>query len=116
MSRTLQDIPNARITDPESSHVAGEENTASGERESQMQRVLTAVRNGPGRTSLEMARINYLDRYVVARRLADLEHLGLVHKGDMRPCLCAKNNRAAVTWWPGPAPKPPVETEQGQLL
>lgn len=116
MSRTLESIPNARATDPESSHLAGDHVTLSGVRATQGQVVLQAVKQAPGRTSREISHPfgMSLDRYAVARRLADLEDMGLVYKGESKRCLIA--GTMAVTWWPGAAPKPPVEAEQGQLL
>lgn len=94
----LSSMPIARETDPETSHFAAEEVTASGRRATQQHSVLAAVRANPGRTSLELAEVMRSDRYMVARRLPELEAAGLVWKGPARKCVVG--NRMAVTWWP----------------
>lgn len=54
---------------------------------------------GPwGRTSREVARGSGVDRYVVARRLPELEREGLVERYDVR--LCDVTERKAITWKP----------------
>ena len=65
---------------------------------SQRNVVLELVKTFPGRTALELAGISVnLDRYQVARRLADLEHSELVCKGESRECIAGQ--RTAVTWF-----------------
>ena len=86
---------NARNTDPESIHLAGEEITNSGQRQRQIDLVSAVVRDMPGRTSRELAAITHLDRYMLARRLPDCAS---VRKGDMRKCVVSQ--KQAVTWWP----------------
>lgn len=86
----------SRTTDPLSSHLAAEELQSSGRRETQCRLVLEWVERFPDRTSAELARWGDLDRYMVARRLPDLERQGLVKKSGMRPCQT--NGRQAVTW------------------
>lgn len=90
--------PAARSTDPETSHLAAEENTLSGRRAVQQHAVLAAVMSHPGLTSRELAQAAGMDRYVVARRLPELEAAKRVHKGEARECRV--NKRRAVTWWP----------------
>jgi len=90
--------PIARRTDPVSSHVAAAAITKSGKRMSQRNMVLALVETYPGRTALELAGISVnLDRYQVARRLADLEHSELVRKGEARECVVGQS--LAVTWF-----------------
>ena len=91
-------LPNSRKTDPESSHLAGEEMTASGKRKHHMQIVSAAVNNNPGLTSLELSTKIMLDRYQTARRLPDAESKNLVKRGPER--ICKVGNRSSVTWWP----------------
>ena len=92
----IQLPPNSRASDPESSHIAGESIANSGVRLTQCERVLQAVRLREGMTAREIALARGLDRYMVSRRLADLETKGLVAKGRMRKCIDGK--RMSVTW------------------
>jgi hypothetical protein len=91
--------PIARKTDPDSSHLAAEEVTVSGRRDAQKEIVLVAVKKYIGATSAELAAHYGFDRYMVARRLPDLEKDGDVAKGqELR--VCQISGRKAVTWWP----------------
>lgn len=92
------EVPIARQDDPEASHLAAEEITASGRRESQMRVVLDLVCLHPGSTSLELSRFGALDRYIIARRLPELEDGGLVLRGEQR--ICKAGNRLATIWFP----------------
>lgn len=86
--------PHARNTDPITSHLAGDEVTQSGRRQSQINKVTAMVRAREGLTSAELAKANEADRYMVARRLPDAL---AVMKGDPRQCNIS--GRLAVTWW-----------------
>lgn len=89
----------ARGTDPESSHQAGDHLTDSGLRAVQKHQSLQAVKQFPGKTSRELAALiggNTETRYILARRLADLEHDGKVRKGPARACTVSGHQ--AVTW------------------
>jgi hypothetical protein len=97
----------SRRGDPSTSFEAEETITRNGTRDSQAQRVLNAVRKWPGRTSASLAYAELLDRYVVARRLSELEFLGLVKKG---PPAISPNGRRGVTW------HPTSPGEQGRLF
>lgn len=88
--------PIAANVDPISSHLAAAEITRSGLRGAQKQKVLAALRNAPGRTSAELAALAGLERYLVARRLPDLMHDGLVKQAEIRNCRVT--GRRAVTW------------------
>ena len=90
-------VPIARKRDPNPSHEAAKAVTESGRRESQLTRVLQAVREEPGLTSLELSHGPF-DRHVFARRLPELEKVHLVRKGEARQCRVGQ--RSAVTWWP----------------
>lgn len=91
------DTPIARQEDPEASHLAAAEVTDSGRRESQLRTVLALVRQHPGSTSLELSRLGALDRYVIARRLPELEDGGLVLRGEQR--ICRAGRRLATVWF-----------------
>ena len=97
MSITIE-TPNSRNTDPETSHLAGQEITASGKRQSQIIKVAQIVELAPGLTSRELSRVSPMDRYTIARRLTDAETAGKVKRGNVRQCQIA--NRKALTWWP----------------
>jgi len=95
-------VPTSRVNDPISSHLAEEEINRSGVRENQQEIVYKIVKRFPGLTSRELTQACDLDRYQIARRLADLENSGHVIKGPIRACGLGK--RKAVTWFPrGPA-------------
>lgn len=96
-SRRIE-TPAARRSDPESSHRAAEEVTASGRRAAQLAQVIAAVRKHPGRTSMELARLTGLDRYLLARRLPEAATAGAVAKGQQR--VCSVSDRLALTWLP----------------
>lgn len=85
---------NSRNSDPLSSHLSGEQITKSGNRQSQINLVVEMVGREQGKTSAELAEINCVDRYMVARRLPDAIE---VEKGAMR--ICSVSKRKAVTWW-----------------
>ncbi len=89
--------PLAATADPLSSHLAAAEVTSSGRRASQKREIVTWLR-GQSRplTSMEIAHAAGLDRYMVARRLPDLERDGLVERCPMRDC--AVSGRPAITW------------------
>jgi hypothetical protein len=88
--------PVARAADPKPSKLAAAEITASGRREGQLLAVLALVKKFPRSTSLELSRHSSLDRYVVARRLPELAHAGLVAKRSVRQCVVG--HRPATTW------------------
>jgi predicted HTH transcriptional regulator len=94
-------IPVSRINDPASSHEAEVEVNRSGVRRAHQEIILSTVRRHPGRTSKELTEFCNLDRYQIARRLADLEKVDLVAKGRMR--VCTMGNRSAVTWYVKPS-------------
>ena len=91
--------PASRASDPRTSHEAEAAHTGSGGRRAQQERTRTAVGLYPGYTSLDLAAVTGLDRYMLARRLPELESAGLVRKG---PPVCSSNGKRAVTWWPVP--------------
>lgn len=93
----FSDNPISRKTDPISSHEAARMITDSGIRGKQQREVLKLVIDNPGRTSRELSASSIYDRYVVARRLPELEDAGLVKKGDIKKCWYSDKN--AVIWW-----------------
>ncbi len=70
--------------------------TDSGVRGRQHREVLELVTGYPKCTSRELAKIGQMDRYVVARRLPELERAGLVRKCGAR--ICGIGDGRAVTW------------------
>ena len=91
------DPPRARRSDPVTSHLAAQEMYETGAADRQAQSVLGMVQMRPGMTSAGLAAHFGADRYMVARRLPELEARGLVRKG--KSIRCPVSGRAAVTWW-----------------
>jgi hypothetical protein len=89
--------PASRRNDPVTSHEAEAEVTRSGARGNQQRLVRSLVQRFPGRTSRELARCAGIDRYMVARRLPEVEPVH-VKKGEAR--RCEVGGRSASTWWP----------------
>jgi DNA-binding MarR family transcriptional regulator len=75
---TFQDGRLARTTDPQSSHDAAERVRPL--IPGQKRLVLEALREHGPHTSKDLARLADLDRYMVARRLPDMERDGLVER------------------------------------
>lgn len=93
----VENAPMARHTDPESSHAAAREVTASGLAESQRQVCLSILKLSPhGLTSDEIAEIAEISRHIPARRLSELERRGLVIRGEQRASRVT--GRLGVTW------------------
>jgi len=93
----LQLPPNARTTDPESSHQAGEGIEASGNATTQRRIALEAVKRRPGYTAKELAVTCNIDRYMLSRRLPELRYKGLVVNGGMRKCATV-GGKLSQTW------------------
>lgn len=88
--------PRARNTDPETSHEAAraiDPNNLS----DQHAKVTAAVQQRPGHTSRELSKEAGLDRYMLARRLPELECVTVV-RGDRRKCSIS--GLSALTWYP----------------
>jgi predicted HTH transcriptional regulator len=93
--------PVSRKTDPISSYLAEDEINKTGTRASQQAKILAAVKLNPGRTSRELVDYCLLDRYQIARRLADLKESGAVIQGPIRKCRVG--GRKSVTWFVTPS-------------
>ncbi|MDR3445965.1 winged helix-turn-helix domain-containing protein [Dyella sp.] len=94
----LVEMPIARATDPESSHHAAAELTASGRRGQQIAQTFAAVKAFPGRTSQELSDKTGICRFVLARRLPEAVTAGAITKGLQR--ACSVTGKLALTWWP----------------
>lgn len=103
------ELPLARNTDPSTSHEAADNVVDSGKCHLQRVAVYNALSRQnedaviPYPTSAELARWYNLDRYMVGRRLSDLEHLGLVEKvttdgGSLEKRKCNVHGSRATTW------------------
>jgi hypothetical protein len=89
--------PLAAAGDPVSSHLAAAEMRSSGRLDSQKREILAWLRaHGTAVTSMELAHAASIDRYIVARRLPDLERDRQVMRGAMRECEVS--GRLAITW------------------
>jgi len=90
------EVVNARRTDPVSSHLAGHEVEATGKAAGQRQLAFNAVKQYPRRTSKELAYITGINRYLLARRLPELD--GLVQGDDRLKRKCKVSGRLSVIW------------------
>jgi predicted HTH transcriptional regulator len=97
IDRILADPPTSRRDDPVSSHLAEREINRSGSRKSQQKIIYELVKMYPGSTSRELTQWCDLDRYQIARRLADLKNMGVVRQGPIRNCRIG--GRPSVTWF-----------------
>lgn len=86
----------ARSTDPQTSHEAAEKLVSSGALTKQMTLVLDVLRKHGPCTSAELAERSGLDRYVVARRLPDLQKRQRATKVTARVCSVGGNK--ATVW------------------
>ena len=93
----------ARRHDPETSHLAAEYITTTGKRSMQKRTALAACREWPGCTSFELAEKvggGLETRYMMARRLPELEHDKLIVRvGSKR---CPVTGHLATCWYPLP--------------
>lgn len=101
---TLFDAPpvaRARRSDPESSHIAAANVATSGQLAGDRASVFCAIGKQPGSTAGELAQ--YLghgwNNVRVSRRTADLERIGMIHKGKQRPCKV--KGSIMCTWFTG---------------
>lgn len=88
----------ARATDPGTSHEAASYLVASGMQRDQQSTAAAAVQQHPGLTSMKLADVTGLDRYMLARRLPELLKTKQVWRGPAMPCPVS--GRSACTWWP----------------
>ena len=87
----------AAKNDPATSHEAAEGATRSGLREGQCLGVLALVRKFPDSTALELSvKGRTYDRYVIGRRVSELEHGGLIRKSGVKQC--GVSGKKATTW------------------
>jgi len=96
-SLRLVETPIARSSDPESSHRAAADITASGRRGQQIAQTIAAVRAFPGSTSQELSDKTGICRFVLARRLPEAVTAGAIVKGQQR--ACSVTGKLALTWW-----------------
>lgn len=93
--------PLAATADPATSHAAGKELTATGRRDLQKHAVLHVLQDRLAVgfqpvTSAEIAAWYGFDRYMVARRLPDLERDGLIERTGF--AMCTVSRRMATAW------------------
>jgi hypothetical protein len=92
--------PLARITDPETSHLAGEDQRKSGRQATHCATVLSIVNRLPALTYRELALEAKLPEAVeVMRRLNDLHKAGLVRPGAQKH-KCKVSGRMSTVWYP----------------
>lgn len=98
-------LPMARRDDPETSHNAADRQ--AGKLSERRAEVLQLVRERPGRTSGELARLLFARNQTLGirqcaetphKRLPELVKLGYVRRGEPRECT--DSGYRAATWWP----------------
>lgn len=92
------ETPAARATDPETSHEAADHVTHNGTRAAQQARCVAAIREYPGRTMQELARLTGICRFELGRRVSECETAGLVRRMPKRTCTVT--GRQADPWAP----------------
>jgi len=83
--------------DPDTSREAARKLMASGRLTGQRRAVFEALRDSDGATHAELGRVMGCDWLVAARRLPELERMGLVMKGQ--PRICRVKGSRCTTWW-----------------
>jgi predicted ArsR family transcriptional regulator len=94
----------ARTADPPTSHAAASAIERSGIAAAHRARCLAAVRQSPGQTAAEIARVVGLERHAPSRRLPELRDAGLVVNGPIR--ICTVKGRRSLTWIPAQETQP----------
>jgi len=89
--------PLSHRNDPETSREAAAKLAASGKLSGQRRAVLEALRQCDGGTHGELGRVMGCDWLVAARRLPELQRMGLVTKGE--PRVCTVKGSRCTTWW-----------------
>lgn len=87
----------SRATDPDTSNQAAAEMIATGAAQQQRDRVFAVLMETDGLTSDEIAQRSGMQRHQPARRLPEMERLGLVVRGLKRASKVT--GRDGITWW-----------------
>ena len=103
----------ARADDPATSWEAAERNEKSGKTRQQQNVTAQAVADRPGLTSAELSKVTGLCRYMLARRLPEVERQGRVKRGDVR--VCSATGYKAATWTPEVSTMPLVRIERSSF-
>ena len=93
----------ARRTDPATSLEAARKLERVGKAHTQRMNCVRAVREHPGKTAYEIARILGCDGIIPGKRLPEARKLGFVKNGT--PRVCEVRGSKAMTWWPGDRPE-----------
>lgn len=92
----MEHPPATRSSDPLSSFAAEDLKNRT-DRDVNIETVMSVVNSHPGLTSAEMTGFCHLDRWEIARRLADLKNTDRAIQGRQ---VKRNGNRLAVTWYP----------------
>lgn len=106
--------------DPDTSRMAAERSTRSGKRQAGVDRIVAAVREHPGATRAELAKITGMDPTEAGRRCPDAREHDLIHNptdahGEPIKRRCGVAGTPAITWLPGPRPKRMTDAQQDCL-
>lgn len=88
----------AKISDPETSWIAGEKFKSAGNHKRHYQLITETMINinAPATSAEIAAACEELDRWQIARRLPEMEQLGIVERCD--PVKCSVVGSRCVTW------------------
>lgn len=95
---TAQARTMARLTDPETSHIAADGMVTSGKAATHREYVLSVVNWLPGQTAGEYSVLSHLERHEWSRRLPELRAKGQIENGERRHCRVLGSLQ--MTWWP----------------
>ena len=84
--KTLFDIPASHTNDPAPSRIAEHRITATGQRRTHCDRVLSVVQRYPRMTAIELLPWLGLTEYQVRRRLTDLKNMHRIRIAGTRRC------------------------------
>jgi hypothetical protein len=92
------ETPAARANDPVSSHLAAEQITSTGKRQTQLERIIAAIYAHPGCTAGELTQYTGLTHVQIDRRTGDMRMSGRVVFGPIRQCRVLGSQMQ--TLWP----------------
>ena len=112
--QSCQDEPRSHRHDPQTSREAARKLMESGKLKGQRKVVFDALHKCDGVTHAELGALMGVHWLTPARRLPELERMGLVAKGQ--PRLCRVKHSRCTTWWLEPSHECGQKTSDGPPL
>lgn len=91
-------VARARKSDPETSHQAAAEVEATGAASAHRSIIVAYLKQHPGETNAEIAEGSGLDYCQIHKRMAELERMNLVIRGQQKKCPI--HQRQMLCWFP----------------